>query len=66
MSKKNLNKLIVWLFLWTAIWWLSFFWKRKKIQKLSKNLKKDLYMWLKDMKKTFENFKKSKNANKKK
>lgn len=54
-KKKNLNKIIVWIFLWTAIWWLSFFSRTKKWKSFLKNIKKDLNLWIKEMQKTFDN-----------
>ncbi len=53
-KKKNLNKIIIWTFLWTAIWWLSFFSRTKKWKSFFNNTKKDLKLWIKEMKKTFE------------
>jgi hypothetical protein len=64
-KKKNINKIIIWAFLWTAIWWLWIFSRTKKWKNFFRKLQDDVKLWLKDMKKTFQNLIKQ-NAKKKK
>jgi len=64
-KKKNINKIIIWTFLWTAIWWLWFFSRTKKWKNFFRKLQDDVKLWLNDMKKTFQNLIK-KNVKKKK
>ena len=65
MRKKNINKIIVGLFLWSAIWWLWAFSRTKKWRSFFWKLWIDIKMWLLDMKNTFQKIIK-KNASKKK
>lgn len=53
-KKKDLNKIIVWVFLWTAIWWLWFFSKTKKWKSFFKNIKNDIILWIKEMGDSFQ------------
>jgi len=53
MKKKNVNKIIIWLFLWSAISGISFFIKSKKWRKKFNNLKKDFKSGIQNMKNTF-------------
>lgn len=64
-QKKNLNKIIIWIFLWTAIWSLWFFSKTKKWKNFFKKIKDDISLWINEMEKTFEKLNK-KNDKKKK
>ena len=53
-KKKNLNKILIWAFLWTALWWLGLFSKTKKWKSFFKKLKDDIKLWLNEMKNTFQ------------
>ncbi len=64
-KRKNINKIIIWAFLWSAIWWLWFFSRTKKWKTIFKGLQGDIKLWLSDLKKTFQNIIK-KDAKKKK
>lgn len=65
MDKKKLNKIILWVFLWTAIGWASAFATSKKWKNFFKQVKKDISSWFKEMKIFFQDLKK-KYAKKKK
>jgi len=58
MWKKNLNKVLIWLFLWTAIWWAGVFAKSKKWKKFFSKVKDDLSLGIGEMKKFFVDLKK--------
>ena len=58
MDKKKLNKVLVWIFLWTAIWGAGLFaTKSKKWKKLTQKIKQDIQLWLKEMKSFFASLK---------
>jgi hypothetical protein len=58
MDKKKLNKILVWIFLGTAIWWAGFFaTKSKKWKRLTKKITEDIKLGLKEMKSFFESLK---------
>ena len=58
MDKKKLNKIIIWIFLWTAIGWASAFASSKKWKSFLKQVKKDIKSGLKEMKNFFQDLKK--------
>ena len=64
-NKKKVNKILVWVFLWTALWWLGIFSRTKKWKSLFWKIKSDLKAGFKEMKITFQTLKK-KYAKKKK
>jgi len=53
-KKKKINKIIVWIFLWTAVWWLWFFSKTKKWKSFFNKITDDVKLWINEMEKTFE------------
>lgn len=53
-KKKNLNKVLIWAFLWTALWWLGLFSKTKKWKSFFSKIKNDIKLGLSEMKKTFQ------------
>ena len=58
MDKKKLNKIIVWIFLWTAVGWVGMFaTKNKKWKKIVKKIKQDVQLWLQEMKSFFASLK---------
>ncbi len=54
MNKKHLNKILVWIFLWTAIWGIRMFVKNKKRKKTLAKIKDDIILWFKEMKLFFD------------
>ncbi len=64
-KKKNINKIIIWAFLWTAIWWLWFLSRTKKWKTFFRKMQDDVKLGLKDMQQIFQNLIK-KNVKKKK
>ena len=53
MKKKNLNKVLIWVFLWTALGWIGVFSRTKKWKTFFQKVKMDIKEWFKEMKKTF-------------
>ena len=58
MDKKKLNKIIIWVFLWTAIWWAWAFASSKKWKSFFKKVKEDIKIWVNEMKNFFHDLKK--------
>ena len=54
-KKKNLNKILIWIFLWTAIWGLWVYSKTKKGKSFFQKLKADIKLWLNELKLTINN-----------
>lgn len=64
MKIKKINKIAIWIFLWTTIWSLWFFSKTKKWKNFFKNFVNNIKLWLKEMKKTFNKILRKKNKRK--
>jgi len=63
-NKKNLNKVLIGAFLWTALWWLWLFSRTKKWKNFFQKIQSDVKLWFDELKKTINNLTK-KNAKKK-
>ena len=58
MDKKKLNKILIWIFLWSAIWGAGAFATSKKGKSFFKQIKKDIRSGLEEMKNFFQELKK--------
>ncbi len=57
MDKKQLNKILVWLFIGTAIGSATWLGKSKKWKWILKKINQDIKEWLKEMKNFFQTLK---------